>query len=205
MPKDTRASKRLLRFAACSILSCTLFCHRAASETLSPDVARKEIAARAQKVIEILARRDPTQLSRFVSEEKGVRFSPYAWVDTDADVVLKPADLRNPRKLQNVRKWGSYDGSGLPIRMSFIAYYRKFIYDRDFAHAPKVGHNEVIAKSNTTNNTGEVYSDSIVVEYYWPPPEDPEKANRWSALRLIFQKTGTEWFLVGVAHDQWAS
>jgi hypothetical protein len=170
---------------------------------LSPAAARKEIAERAQKVIEILARRDLSQLSRFVSEEKGVRFSPYAQIDADSDVVLKPNDLRNPQKLQGIRKWGSYDGSGLPIQMSFVDYYRKFIYDRDFAHASKIGYNEAIAKSNTTSNANEVYPDSIVVEYYCPPPADQKNATGWSALRLIFQKAGTEWFLVGVTHDQW--
>jgi hypothetical protein len=54
--------------------------------------------------------------------------------------------------------------------------------------APRAAYNEVIAKDNTTSNASEVFPDSIVVEC--------RSGERWSALRLIFQKTGTEWFLV---------
>ena len=84
--------------------------------------------------------------------------------------------------------------------MSFFAYYRKFVYDRDFAHAPQVTYNEIIAKGDTTGDASAAYpDDSIVVEYYFPA--DDKKL--WAALRLIFQRTGTEWLLAGVTHDQW--
>jgi hypothetical protein len=199
-------ASQVIKFGRCVIATLLLVVCSASGATLSPEDAKKDIAGRAHAVIEILAHREFSELSRYVSEDKGVRFSPYAQVDTSADIVLKRGDLRNPHELQAVRTWGSYDGSGAPIRMSFAAYYNKFIYDRDFDRAPKIGYNEEFAKSNTTNNAGEVYPDSIVVEYYFPPPaDDPEKATQWSALRLIFQKTGAEWFLVGVIHDQWTT
>ena len=192
-------------FYRCSVLAVVIGVLLAAlcpAQSLSPTDARKAVAIEAHAVLEALGHQQFAALSQYVSADKGVRFSPYASIDKDADVVLTRRDLRSPRKLETVRKWGAYDGSGQPIQLSFLAYFRKFVWDRDFARA-KVGFNEASGKSNTANNASDVYPNDIVVEYYVAPPSDAEKAAQWSSLRLVFEKTGSDWFLVGIVHDQW--
>jgi hypothetical protein len=39
-----------------------------------------------------------------------------------------------------------------------------------------------------------------VVDYY---AESSEGEMDWRALRLIFQKRGRVWYLVGIAHNEW--
>lgn len=184
------------------LLYTMLCCALAHAEKLAPDAAKQAVGERAHMIVKLLAAGEFSRIAKFVDPQKGVRFSPYANIDTDSDVVLSCADLRSPSKLQAVRKWGAYDGSGAPIRLSFRRYYRQFIYDRNFAQAPKIGYNEQNAKSSTAGNIDDTYADAITVEYYFPPPNATEETH-WSALRLIFQRTGDDWFLVGIVHDQW--
>ncbi len=178
---------------------------QSAKAELSPEAAKAALGTRAEQVLQALGKHSGPALAPFVDPAKGVRLSPYAQVDTDADVVLTRADLQNQAGLTKLRKWGSYDGSGLPIRMSFAAYSRKFIYDRDFLHAPQTAFNGTLEKGSTAINYQEAYPDAISVEYYFPPPTDSAAAPKWASLRLLFQQHEKQWFLVGIVHNQWTT
>lgn len=69
-----------------------------------------------------------------------------------------------PKSLEDAkpRRWGSEDGSGEPISSSFADYYKRFVYDRDFASAPEKRFNEFGRKSTTRPNIWQVYSNAIV-------------------------------------------
>jgi len=94
------------------------------------------------------------ELSKLVHPVNGVRFSPYAFVDKKSDVRFTPAMLRVAIADRGVRVWGTTDGSGKPIRLSFANYFKRFVYDRDFANTSGVLHNgEQEARSNTHDNS----------------------------------------------------
>ena len=49
----------------------------------------------------------------------------------------------------------------------------------------------------------EYYQSAVVVEFYFPG-FDPQYAGMdWRSLRLVFMQQGSDWFLVGIIHDQW--
>jgi len=130
---------------------------------------------------------------------KGVRFSPYAWIDRKADIVLSAAGAAQAMTDPARRVWGRYDGSGDPIRLTFAGYFKKFIYDRDFAAAPQISYNVSQATGNTRSNLWEEYPNAAFVEYYFPE----SGTTHWASLRLVFQENQGKYRLVEIVHDEW--
>ncbi len=176
----------------------------APTDQISPAQAKTIIVHRAERVILAVKSKNMATVASLVHPERGVRFSPYEHVDTGRDRVLKRDRLNILWTSEQRYVWGRYDGSGEPIRLTFRAYYRRFVYDRDYAKARNVGFNDAImGHGNTRNNIHEVYRRAIVVEYYFPG-SDPQYAGiDWRSLWLIFEKMNQTWYLVGIVHGAW--
>lgn len=105
-----------------------------------PD-ARLEEAAR--EVVEYLRERDLTSLTPLIDSELGLRFSPYSHINTETDLVFQAdtlPDFKDAKKMV----WGTADGSGEPIELSFRDYYEKFVYNKDFGNAPNISFNKIL-------------------------------------------------------------
>lgn len=77
------------------VLCCALFSvSTTQAQDISPEVAEKIISARAKKVITAIKNKDMKTLAAFAHPTKGVRFSPYAYIETDAHPVFKSAKLK---------------------------------------------------------------------------------------------------------------
>jgi len=167
------------------------------------------IAAPAAECVIALKHRDSMTLSRLVHPGKGVRFSPYAYVRTEPgppgaqDLVFSASQLGALFAGPTVYHWGWFDGSGLPIELTFEAYLKRFIYDVDFARPHVVGYGEIIGHGNTINNVATVYSNAVFVEYHFEGFDPQFKGFDWKSLRLVFEEEGGIWYLVGVIHDEW--
>jgi len=172
------------------------------AERLSSSAAKKVIAVRAREVMWALRNKNMLQLSAFVHPEKGMRFSPYAYVDGRKDLTFSGKSVRNLLSNKRQYTWGNYDGSGDPIRLSFAQYYARFVYNRDFYRAREVGYNRMIGKGNSTNNITETYPEAITVEYYILGTRRHQGMD-WASLRLIFEEKNGAWYLVGIGHDEW--
>lgn len=169
---------------------------------LTPADAESVIGSTAEVAVTALRDRDWGSLMA-LSSAKGVRFSPYGYIDTKNDRVLSKSALITAPLDDTAIVWGSYDGSGFPILLNFAQYYDRFIYSSDFAAAPQIGYNTNIGKGNTLNNSLQVYPNAIVVEYHYAG-FDPQYAGMdWQSLRLVFEKEGSQWLLVGIIHDEW--
>ncbi len=154
--------------------------------------------------MELLKKQDLRELSQLVHPVKGVRFSPYAFLSPQTNVSFSvetlPAALSDTRR----RTWGTYDGSGAPIRLTFAEYYKRFIYDRDFAAASHISYNEEpTAKGNTHDNSFDEYPNAIIVEYHMRGVRPEQQGTDWASLRLIFEQHRGAWYLVYVVHDAW--
>ena len=147
--------------------------------------------------------RDMVKLSGWVHPKKGLRFSPYAYVDIEKDLVFSASRVRNLLQDQTPHMWGTYDGSGLPIKLTFKDYYDRFVYGRDFAHAKETAYNRIIGRGNTVNNNFEAYPNSIIVEYHFPGFDPKVGGLDWESLRLVFKEKNARWYLVEIIHDQW--
>ena len=163
------------------------------------------VAARAAQVVLALKGRNLAELSGLVHPDKGVRFSPYTYVQAaeGGDLVFSATQIPGLWSDSTIYHWGVYDGSGEPIDLSFRAYFERFVYDVDFARPDVVGFDQTVGQGNTINNIAEVYPEAIVVEYHFEG-FDPQYAGMdWRSLRLVLEQNGDTWYLVGIVHDEW--
>lgn len=197
---------------ALMISACTLPQIKAPDtwETEKPNIGNRDdeqnngdIKDIATKVINVIKDKDMERLSEFVHPEDGVRFSPYGYVDVENDLVFAASDVRKLLSDSTLYAWGSYDGTGDPIELTFEDYYKKFIYDVDFANAEQIGYNEILGHGNTLENSAEVYKDSTIVEYHFPGFDPQYEGLDWRSLRIVFEKVNDTWYLVGIIHDEW--
>ncbi|MBC8079151.1 MAG: hypothetical protein H7X86_02315 [Gorillibacterium sp.] len=185
-------------------LTCRQSARTAASDdgTLSPEEAKKEVGEVAQAAIIAIKNKDTKALQQLVHPAKGIRFTPYASVDLIKNVVLRPAQLKDIFHNPTVLEWGVYDGRGDPIQLTFNNYYNRFIFNRDFSNAERVGYNEIVQQGNSLSNIRQAYPNGVFVEYnFSKSPEGNEIG--WSSLRLVFEKDKGAWALVGIIHDEW--
>jgi hypothetical protein len=144
------------------------------------------------------------QLSSFVHPDKGLRFSPYVYVESSNRVFTRwqVANLfRNNRRYM----WGEADGTGDPLRLTARQFFNQFIYDKDFLRAKEVNYNTVKGRGNTINNIFEFYPRTIAVEYYLPGTNPQYSGMDWGGLWLVFEQKGNTWYLVGLASDEWTT
>lgn len=165
--------------------------------------AKAIIERRAKDVILAIKNKDMSKLATFIHSEKGVRFSPYSYVNRNSDRVFYRPQIRKLLTENKKYVWGTYPGSGKPIQMTPRQYFNSFVNDQDFANAKQIGYNQVLGRGNSRNNSFEVYPKAIIVEYYFPGFDPKYKGMDWKSLRLVFEEKGNNWYLVGIIHDQW--
>ena len=163
--------------------------------------SENELLNRANLVLHYLKYRDFTQLSSIVHSESGVTFSPYAYIE-DSDVRLTAAQIY-ALKPADAFKWGAYDGSALPITLSVGDYFSKFVFDRDFILAPRIGVDTLIQTGNTISNIDSAYPGASFVEYNVPADNPEYEGIDWASLRLVFKMADGQWMLIGIVHDNW--
>lgn len=169
----------------------------------SPDDAKTVISDRTKLVIVSLKQRDMKQFAGYVHPVKGVRFSPYAYVDPESDLKFSAQAIIGIFEDQEKKLWGYYDGSGDKIYLTFADYFKKFVYSHDFSSADQVAYNAAIGSGNTRNNLIEVYPNGTFVEYHFSGLDPKVGGTSWVSLRLVFEEVDGEWYVVGVIHSQW--
>lgn len=159
----------------------------------------------ATTVMRALSRKDMGQLAAWVHPEKGLRFSPYAYVDPKKDLVFTRAEVEGLMEDGTKRVWRTYPGSGEQIEMTFADYYERFVYDADFLQDAEIAVNKGLGQGTMINNLNEVYPEAQYdfVEYHIAGIDPSVEGMDWRSLRLVFEKIGEDRALVGIIHDQW--
>lgn len=171
---------------------------------LAPDEAQQVIAPVASQVLSALGTRNMRELATHVHPVKGLRFSPTVDVDPERSIVFTASELAKGLDDPRHRRWGSSDGSGEPISLSFADYYGRFVWDRDYARAAEKRYNEFGAKSTTRPNLWEVYPNAVVVESHVPGTKPESEGMDWKSLLLVFEQHDSTWYLSAIVHDQWS-
>jgi hypothetical protein len=163
------------------------------------------VAVRAAEAVMALKDGDMEVLSGLVHPVKGVRFSPYATVQTGAggDLLFSTSQFQLLMEDTTVYHWGVYDGSGEPIDLTFRQYFQEFVYDVDFVRPDVVGFNQVVGQGNSIDNIATAYPNGVMVEYHFEGFDPQYGGMDWRSLRLVFEGQGGTWYLVGIVHDQW--
>lgn len=167
------------------------------------EVPSTSLITYSQTIVECIKDKKIKELSQYVHPTKGVRFTPYAYIDLKEDLVFSPKEMADAWDNSKKYTWGAYDGSGFPIELTLQEYYEQFIYDVDFANPQMIGNNKSIGTGNTENNIQEAYPNGVFMEYHFSGINPEYAGMDWRSLRLVFEKEEGIYYLVGIVHDQW--
>ncbi len=166
------------------------------------DIEQQDALTVAGKVIKAIENKSLASWSTYIHPEKGVKFSPYFYVEDD-DLVFMPEDLKSFTNSRKKYEWGVFDGTGLPINLNFNDYYDRFIYDEDFSNAESISVDKFIGSGNTINNIKEYYPGATTVEFHFSGFEQDLGGMDWKSLVLVLEQSNGQWYLVGVVHGEW--
>ncbi len=164
--------------------------------------SRLSLEGTAKIIINAIASEDMETVAKYVHPEKGVRFSPYTFVE-DTHLAFSADELPKLVDSEEVFNWGVFDGSGDPIELTFNGYYERFLFSSDFSKPDKMAINKVVGSGNTINNIAGFYPGSSFVEYHFSGFDEDYGGMDWVSLRLIFLDENGTWYLVGLVNDQW--
>lgn len=158
----------------------------------------------AATVMRALKNGDMNILASWVDSE-GVRFSPFASVNTEEDLVFTSDEVKGLMEDTKKHVWRTLPAIEDKIELTYAEYHKRFVYDADFIKEGKIAENKGIAQGGEINNLNEVYPpDSYdFVEYHIEGSDPGAEVSDWRSLRLVFKKIGEDRSLVGIIHDQW--
>lgn len=156
-------------------------------------------------ILTALKKGDIARMARFAHPVRGIRFSPYGYVDTVQDKIFFERQLVEGFNRNTVYNWGEFDGTGDPITMNISTYFKRFVYDADYLYAKQRALNHSIATGNSLNNLEAVYSGCEFTEHYFPGFNPKYEGMDWRTLRLVYKREGDMVYLVGIIHDEWTT
>lgn len=166
-------------------------------------VAGNSLLGEAITVMTLLKAQDMTTLGLHVSPIRGVRFTPYPYIDVVNDLVFAKEDIPTLLEDSSQYNWGIQDGIGEPIVDTFAGYYDVYVYDEDYVSPHLIGNNTVISSGNTINNIKDAYPNGSFVEFHFTGFDPQYEGMDWSSLTLVFEDDNGTWYLVGVIHGEW--
>jgi hypothetical protein len=149
-----------------------------------------------KEILTSLKNKNYESFAGYFHPDLGVRFSPYAYVDTVKDVHLSAGEFTQAINSRKKLTWGEADGTGDPIRLTIPEYLN---YYGNFLDAKKTAVNKMIGVGNSVNNLEEIYPDALYTENF----NTGKHEMAWSALRLVFKKETGQFYLIAIVHDQW--
>ncbi|HKS30171.1 MAG TPA: hypothetical protein VJS44_20270 [Pyrinomonadaceae bacterium] len=176
------------------------------SYSVSAAEAQRLTETKAWQIMLALKNRDMRRLSAFVHPTRGVRFSPYVYAEPQKERALSRRQLVSLYRSRRRLTWGEYDGSGDPIRLTFSQYLKRFVYRQDLLKANEVSYNPPgrSGPGTSVNNLLEVYPRAILVVYSHEGITGPQGgAMDWQQLWLVFERLGSNWYLVAIVNNEW--
>lgn len=171
--------------------------------TLSSINAKAIIEDVDQAVIKALKEKDYASLALHVHPKYGVRLTPYSFVDLSSDIVVAASELLDSDYRDKVQIFGTYDGEGDDIALSFNDYNDLFIYSADFMNPDDVTYNAPKSTGNMYDNHRMIYGNAISVDHHFDGINEQFLGMDWVTLRLIYHEYNGKWYLVGIIHNQW--
>ncbi len=171
-----------------------------AAAAVLPTGTKEEVAT---AVVTALQQGKPAEVAKYAHPEKGVRFTPYTYVNPETDVILTAAEIAAAASDTTHKTWGVQEGSGEPISMSVLEYFSRYVYNHDYATAPVVRWNEPQTKGSMIDNAKEFYPAAQIVEYHFDGFDPKYEGMDWGSLRLALEEHEGAWFVTGMIHDEW--
>lgn len=155
----------------------------------------------ALETIDAIRQSDYRQLASYIHPDNGVTFTPTATVDLSSNLTFQADELIQAAASGKTYLWGTSPSSAAPIQLTLADYLSSYVWDRDYAAAPRISVDTEQISGNALNNILDVYPDCHYVEFYCPAASGQSD---WSSLKLVYQWHQNNWYLVGIAHSAWS-
>jgi hypothetical protein len=161
----------------------------------------------AKEILQHAEKKEYSKIADYIHPTKGIRFSPYTYVDTAEHKHFTAAEFREQVEKNAKKKvlWGTSDPLGEDILLTVEGYFKEFGYDKKYLEEGSFGFNQVIGSSTVINNIEEAYPGATFVEAYWVPKDEEKAPYEWGSVRLVFAVENGQSYLVGWIHDTWST
>lgn len=161
------------------------------------------LSAEALDIAQILKDEDMVSLASYAHPVKGIRFSPYYYIENNHQ-VFTAAQIPNLLQDNSIYFWGIQDGSGFDIDETPQDYFDRYVNFRDFTSPDEVVYNNVIFRGNLINNIPSFYPNAVFVELYVEGTAQYGGMD-WRSLYFIFEEYNGNFYLVGIANGEWTT
>ena len=161
------------------------------------------LLAQGAAILSTLKARDYAALSTYVHPEYGVSFTPYSTVRPESDLCLNADQVAGLASDNTRYLWGTYSGSGAPIRMTGQDYFARFVFNADYTQADVIGVDTVVETGNALENVSESFSGCRFLEYHFPGLEPANEGFDWCSLKVGLSPWENQWRLVALIHSEW--
>ena len=161
------------------------------------------LEAASQQILSLLKAGHYDSLALYIHPEKGIRFAPYAFIDTTIYKVFTRDAFTEALASEEILHWGTFDGSGAAIDMDIPSYFKRFVYDADYLNAEHSSLNQSLAVGNSIQNLEEIYPGLPYTESYFSGFEPEYAGMDWRALSLVFEQVSGHYRLVAIVHNEW--
>lgn len=139
----------------------------------------------ATDVLTVLKNRDYPALAGYAHPEKGIIFSPDAYVDYNEDSVFK-AEQIEAFGTDTIYDWGYYDVSNDPLKLTANEYFSHYVYNKEFLSCRQIGINSIIWSGNCPENTAEAFPNGIFVDFHDEGTEELDGID-WASLKIVME------------------
>jgi hypothetical protein len=142
-------------------------------------------------------------LSQFVHPQRGIRFSPYVFLETKAGRVWSRSEIARAKQNRQSYNWGQRDGLEENIQLTWDGFRREFLVPRDFSRGT-LTIQATRSRGNTINNLKQVYPDAVLAEFYLPGSRKYGGMD-WNGLWLVWRPVKSRWYLAALVSDRWTT
>lgn len=154
----------------------------------------------AKEIIRIIHNKNFSELSKYVNESYGVRFSPYYYIES-TNKTFYPQELSNLNRYKKY-DWGPYQDRDGQIYLSFNEYINRFVYDNNYLFSKDISCNKIIhSYINQRLIIKQIKKLSLnFVEFY-----KSSAGGVGSSIRLYFKEYSGKYYLYALVSDPWGT
>ncbi len=190
-------------FLGLNFLAIIATCNSSQSTSTQSADSDSLLMQQSMSILEHLDKQNYGALLDYFHED-GVRFSPYAYVDTLTHQKLTAKECAALIYSDSVLFWGNYDGSGDDINLSFERYIKAFLYAKPFLHAESHKVNTIEGSGNSLVNMDSIYANFQFTNHYFSGFNPEYGGMDWQCIRLLYKlnKSG-DYRLIAIINDRW--
>jgi hypothetical protein len=160
------------------------------------------IEQKATDVVHVLHNRNMDELANYVHKEKGLLFSPNAYIE-DYSKMFAQSEVATLLEDSTEYVWGLQEAN-TEIKLTPKDYFDKRIQTERFLSPDEVNVDPTEESGERSTNIKEFFPDSKVVEFHYAGTEQYGGMD-WKSLYLVFEKDEDGmWMLVAIVSGLWA-